>query len=201
MVDAHVDMMRALRAESKSEPWYGRVFRDYDNKPFQLHVKRYDIEQLRVKGVSVHDFLLLGASWDHLYGMGYRISDMKQLGGTLDDVRAMGARVEHLTDEFEHVTSDFVTELLQNKFDLLQWSPAELFKMGFTMDALMDLGCNSEMIPLAEMQYFFSPTKLQAMRWVAKAPPRDMPVGKVVGSGMFDGRRAKRIQIDVSRLT
>ena len=200
MVEAHVDMMRALRADSRQLPWYGRLFRDYDNKPFQLGQVFYDTEQLRVKGVTVADFLLTGMSWNHFYEMGYRIKDIKQLDGTLDDIRAMGVRIHHLTDEFEHVTSEFVSEILSDKRELLQWTPAELFKMGFTMDSLLRLGCGAEMIPLEEMRYFFSPTKAQEMHWVAKVPVQPV-VDRAVGyTEPRDVRGLSQIQIDVSRL-
>ena len=200
MVDAHVDMMRSLREDSRSRPWYGRLFRDYNDKPFKIGMQYYEIEELRVKGVTVQDFLLTGMSWDHFHGLGYRIADLKQLGGTLDDARAMGIRIDHIVGEFEHVTSDFVTTLLHDKSDLLQWTPAELFKMGFTMDALLRLGCNHDMIPLSEMQYFFSPSTRQAMLWTASVPTA-AATRPAIGADARPPREFSTIQIDVSKLT
>ena len=198
-MEAHVAMMRALRLESVKRPWYGRLFRDKNDREFALGSRLYDTEELRVKGVTVRDFLLGGISWDRLYVLGYRIADMKRLGGSLDDILALGVRMEHLVDEFEDVSSEFVSRLVSKSTELLQWTPAELFKMGFTMESLFALGLNDSHIPLAEMQYFFSPTQVQRMQWCAKVRPDAGVVPSVVG--VAGSREFSHIKIDVSRLT
>ena len=200
-MEAHVDMMRTLRAESVKRPWYNQLFRDKNDREFALSSRLYDTEDLRVKGITVRDFLLGGLSWDRLYALGYRIADMKRLGGTVDDIVALGVRMEHLVDEFEHVNSDFVSTLMVKPTDLLQWTPAELFKMGYTMDSLLALGLNDSHIPLVEMQYFFSPTQKQRMQWSAKSRPVSVVDTSSVVGRVHDTRELSSIKIDVSRLS
>lgn len=200
-MEEHVEMMRALRAESVKRPWYGRLFRDQNDREFALGSRLYDTEELRVRGITVRDFLLGGVSWDRLYALGYRIADMKRLGGTVDDILALGVRMEHLVDEFEHVNSDFVSKILVKPTDLLQWTPAELFKMGYTMDSLLAFGLNDSHIPLAEMQYFFAPTQVQRMQWSTKSRPVSLADASPVVGRAHDTRELSSIKIDVSRLT
>ena len=193
---AHVNMMRALRADSANKSWFKKIFVDYDQRAFSLCTKKYNITELRTRGVTVHDFLLSGASWNTLRALGYRINDMKALGGTMDDIVSMGVHISHLVDEHDHATPAFILPLLRNKSELTQWTPAELFKMGFTFEQLLDVGLNQTDYALKEMMYFYKPSVQQQMKWSSGVGG---PV-QVAEETHVETRDLSKIKIDVSNL-
>ena len=193
---AHVNMMRSMRADGMHKSWLKKLFVDYDQRSFSLCTKKYHITELLTRGVTVRDFLLSGASWNTLRALGYRICDMKALGGTMDDIVSMGVHISHLVDEHDHATPSFILPLLRNKSELTQWTPAELFKMGFTFDQLLDVGLNQTDYTMNEMSYFYKPSVSQKMRWasgVSSAPVTPTPVP-------VQHRDLSKIKIDVSNL-
>lgn len=207
-------MMKTLHAESATKPWFKQLFVDFDKRPFSLSTRYYDVSELRLRGVSVNDFLEANVSWSTLRALGYRIGDMKLLGGTLDDIKSMGVHMSHLVDEHEHVNPSFVLPLVSHAGEVAQWTPAELFKMGFTFQQLLDVGLNQRHFPLSAMQLFYSPNVGQRMAWgseVSVSAPVSAPVGAssgpVGGPYGFDTlslsevepRPAARLKIDVTR--
>ena len=164
-MEAHVRMMQTLRAESSDRPWFKALFVDFDKRPFSVGRQYYELSELRLRGVSVVDFLESGASWSTLRALGYRIADMKALGGTMDDVLSMGVSLHHLVDEHEHVTPSFVLPLVQSASDLTQWTPAELFKMGFTLQQLLSVGLRESHYPLSQIELFYKPSVGQRLAW------------------------------------
>ena len=193
-MEAHVRMMQTLRGESSDRPWFKALFVDFDKRPFSVGRQYYDVSELRLRGVSVVDFLESGASWGTLRALGYRIGDMKALGGTLDDVLCMGVSLQHLVDEHEHVTPAFVLPLVRSAKDLTQWTPAELFKMGFTLQQLLSAGLRECDYPLSQIELFYTPSGGQRVAWgggvstISKMMESDCKV-----------RSAARLKIDMSR--
>lgn len=204
-MEAHVNMMRALRAENSKKPWFKKLFKDYDNRSFSFSSRKYDVSELLTRGVTMNDFLLAGVSWSTLRALGYRITDMKALGGTMDDIASLGVTIAHLVDEHDHVTPEFILPLMRSKSDLTQWTPAELFKMGFTFDQLLHAGLNEEYAVLTDMMYFYKPTMNQRMRWKS-GTPAPQPVVPALGEETYTPpvreqvRDLSKIKVDVSNL-
>ena len=176
--NAHVRTMQMLRRKYNDMPgdrsWLANILsKDYDSQVIHLRKKKYDLQLLVERGFSSLDFLSEGMSWMKLSQLGYTLRDAHTLGFTTDQLCACGVRVDDLLSERKYVLStkskELVQRVCQTKQAIVQFLPAELFRLGYRREELISQYgfSNEELVENGMIQYFSSstpqPTALEAI--------------------------------------